>query len=450
MEGLSKKKLRFFIEENQKASYQKPYPEFQYQVEKHKEPQVTVDVRLRNNGLGPFAKLPDHLISRIFRYLRERDLCALSMVSRAFYVYADDEEMWKRLCIRKKRGDFLFKGSWKLTTLMDRDQHLKHQYRRLVFDGVVSVRLYRRWYRSTVSLERWSKLEFQQIDRRSNLSLQEFIEEYDKKNKPVILTDVTDNWRAKTEWTVEKLLQKYGSHQFKTDEVDSLAKEKLYVTMSDYVAYARNSSDEDPIYLFDDKYDRREHVSDLLNDYTVPMYFKEDFFELLGDERPPYRWIVFGPPRSGSQFHTDPYRTSAWNALLKGRKRWALYPYQTIPPGVELEWDEDGNFDSDSPDVVKWFLNVYPYLPPDQKPIECIQEEGETIFIPSGWWHQVLNLTETIAVTQNVCNQQNLEAVAAELDWDDEDMFEDLEINMKKHRPEIPFPKTTIKKGFRK
>jgi hypothetical protein len=62
----------------------------------------------------------------------------------------------------------------------------------------------------------WSKLpeDALQIERRSNLSLEEFIgemvclccsylaEEYDKKNKPVIITDAMEKWRAKTGSTV--------------------------------------------------------------------------------------------------------------------------------------------------------------------------------------------------------------------------------------------------------
>ncbi len=92
-----------------------------------------------------------------------------------------------------------------------------------------------------------------------------------------------------------------------------------------------------------------------------------------------YRWMVMGPARSGSGLHVDPLATSAWNALISGHKRWALFPpgtqrHHVLPklPGLERE-------------AVSWFTHVYPLTQredwPTTKPIDIIQVRP---FIVSG------------------------------------------------------------------
>jgi hypothetical protein len=44
----------------------------------------------------------------------------------------------------------------------------------------------------------------------------------------------------------------------------------------------------------------------------------------------PSRWILTSGARTGSQWHVDPLNTSAWNALLRGGKRWARHSIHTL------------------------------------------------------------------------------------------------------------------------
>ena len=145
----------------------------------------------------------------------------------------------------------------------------------------------------------------------------------------------------------------------------------------------------------------------------MPSYFRHDLFRLVGEHRrPPYRWFLLGPKRSGTGVHVDPLGTSAWNTLLVGRKRWLLFePHhtRTLVKGKRLvRKGED-----DEP--INYYADIVPRLIEEQgetfKVWDFIQEPMETIFLPGGWWHAVLNLEDSVAITQNFASPANFDRV---------------------------------------
>lgn len=181
-----------------------------------------------------------------------------------------------------------------------------------------------------------------------------------------------------------------------------------------FMKYAKLQTDDSPLYIFDSSFDDREDTKPLLKDYSVPKYFNEDLFSLVGESRrPPYRWFLIGPKRSGTCIHLDPLGTSAWNTLIVGRKRWVLFP-PDVPKHLVKGKHHVRKGEDD--EAVNYFMDILPRIkratPAETlRCVEFMQYPGETVFIPGGWWHAVFNVDDTVAVTQNFCSSRNFDRV---------------------------------------
>lgn len=190
--------------------------------------------------------------------------------------------------------------------------------------------------------------------------------------------------------------------------------------MSTYLSYLHNNSDESPLYLFDRLFapktgintDLPAHHPDAA--YWSPECFGEDLFSVLGAQRPDCRWLILGPARSGSTFHKDPNATSAWNAVLTGSKYWLMFPSggnHPPPPGIILSEDQS---EITAPlSIAEYLLSFHALARATPGAKEGICNAGEVLYVPSGWFHLVLNLDESLALTQNFVPRAKLPDVLA-------------------------------------
>ena len=161
---------------------------------------------------------------------------------------------------------------------------------------------------------------------------------FEQHNYPVVLLDCTDNWKATHSCQFDSLVERFGHLHWRFSDTHAET-----ITLQTYNKYLREGAlvDDAPLAVYDSQFaemlDDGDDISDntdgnyeqkstrlderacLLEDYEVPICFQHDLFDLLEQRdrvaRPPYRWILIGPERSGTGLHIDPVGTHAWVTL---------------------------------------------------------------------------------------------------------------------------------------
>ncbi|XP_045625875.2 2-oxoglutarate and iron-dependent oxygenase JMJD4 isoform X2 [Procambarus clarkii] len=254
-----------------------------------------------------------------------------------------------------------------------------------------------------------------------HIAYEEFFREFLEKNKPCVFSSsFTEEWRARTDWVtpsagahVQYLQEHFGEAEVPVANCDQKhydSQEKTTYKLKDYIDYWKglrktSSGTKQCLYLKDWHFVRAYPD---YGAYTTLQYFASDwlneFWEVREDIQDDYRFVYMGPKGSWTPFHADVFRSYSWSANICGRKRWVFYPpgedqYLRDPFGTPI-YDVDSAELSDS--------SKYPKAPSAIGRLEVIQELGETIFVPSGWHHQVWNLEDTISINHNWLNGTNI------------------------------------------
>jgi len=182
---------------------------------------------------------------------------------------------------------------------------------------------------------------------------------------------------------------------------------KLEMTVKDFVEYwqrystVSKSEKERCLYLKDWHFTRDfPHYKA----YTPPDLFCSDWLnEFWGSSQMPladdYKFVYMGPRGSWTPFHADVLHSYSWSANICGRKKWIFYP----PGSEDYLQDRHGQLIFDLSSLESSESSLFPDSS-RATPITVIQEQGEIIFVPSGWHHQVFNLEDTISINHNWTN----------------------------------------------
>ncbi len=240
------------------------------------------------------------------------------------------------------------------------------------------------------------------VVRRPDVSPETYLKLYGKPNKPFVIADGAEEWKARSTWNMRFFEERYGDVRLQVTRIARGRTESAGVkTIAEYADYLRTQNHEkEPLYLRD--WVLEEKYPELLSHISVPSYLCNwlDRIPISGSRRHFWRgwkgWIFIGPKGTGTELHTDVVKSSAWLALISGQKEWVLTPPNEHDPATFAKVD-----------LLNPDYEAYPFLR-NSKRICYTQRPGELLVVPSGWWHQVCNSDATISVSGNFINESNI------------------------------------------
>jgi hypothetical protein len=224
------------------------------------------------------------------------------------------------------------------------------------------------------------------VEKREQLSREEFVERYVRGCRPVIITGLARDWPALKRWSAQDLKQRFGHLEVEVQaerqadpqyEVNKL-QHRRRVRLGDFVDQVLAAGPSNDHYLTaNNELLRRPEFAPLLADIgSLP-----DYCDARQLARSCSFW--FGPAGTVTPLHHD--TLMLFHTQVVGRKRWRFVsPLET--PRLYNYYDVYSPVDIDRPD-----LNRYPDFA-QVKVLDAIVEPGETMFLPLGWWHQVTAL----------------------------------------------------------
>ena len=237
------------------------------------------------------------------------------------------------------------------------------------------------------------------IQKKSEISYEEFMEEHYKPRIPLIFKNASKGWKAQGLITPEYLREHFS-------ERSTSIKYKEY-TIEEILDRVAVSTPENPA-PYPAIFEIRTQLPELLPliqplnmGYAKPNWFEEKVFPpgKLGNS---LELFIGG---LGCQFpfaHIDQYYTNAWITQVYGEKQITLFPQGQD----EMLYPDPKNPYVSLVNIFNPDYTIHPKFK-DATPVKGTILPGETLFIPRGTWHTALSVTTNISVIFDQINAIN-------------------------------------------
>lgn len=279
----------------------------------------------------------------------------------------------------------------------------------------------------------------------TNLSYDNFCSEYMYRNIPVVIKGLSDTWSCCIDWVREDpatgqlvpnlshIVQFYGNDivtvhaqsiegfQYPQQRPETSCTHNM--TVADYVTWwnehqtQQNSEEllaETLMYLKDWKFVTSHPNADI---YRCPHFFSDDW--LNDAKNSSYKFIYLGRKGTVTALHTDVLRSFSWSTNIVGTKLWyfvapqhshLLYDCFGTKLAYHLHADIEKNGRSETGHHLNDYMSVlFPGLQYARKhAFSMLQLRGDTIFVPTNWFHTVENIHDTLSINHNWLNGANI------------------------------------------
>lgn len=227
------------------------------------------------------------------------------------------------------------------------------------------------------------KLNLQEIERVPTITKQEFVKNYLKPQKPLVIEQMVDDWPAIKTWSLDYMKEIAGEitvplyDDRPVDYKDGFNEPHATMKMSEYVDLLKSKPTKYRIFLWN----ILKEIPSLQKDYNYP-----DIGIKLLKKLP---MLFFGGRDSYTFMHYDIDLANILHFHFEGKKQCILFPQSEndflykIPHSLITRED----IDFANPDFEKW-----PALKKARGYITHL-EHGNVLYMPEGYWHYMRYLT---------------------------------------------------------
>ncbi|MGD9765777.1 MAG: cupin-like domain-containing protein [Candidatus Binatia bacterium] len=216
------------------------------------------------------------------------------------------------------------------------------------------------------------------MPRRTAISRAEFQDRYLRPRRAVVLTDLAADWPATGKWTPQYLADTFGDHRVRVYDASFCSPGRNYMSSIATMPF-REFLDT----ILTTERDLRMFLHNIAA--KMPALLQDIRFPTLADRfSSRFVFTFFGCRGAVTPIHYDIDLGHVFHTALYGRRRIYLFPKEQSAHLYRHPFTVRSYVDAERPDFAR-----FPALARAHGQVVTVQP-GETLFMPSGYWHQVV------------------------------------------------------------